>query len=131
MLCRPMQRKPIQPVFATVPESQLNFGSNASIPDYQWGEIITDHPLIFWPPDKPLSESPGPVVDGIPIGILPVENFAQLDKWQQAWQVKRPPASFMATLAMGASPFLEKIEEIRGALETAFPRQVVHNWQAV
>jgi hypothetical protein len=98
--------------------------------DYQGEIMAADHPLILWPPDKPLSESPGPVVDGAPVGILPAETFAHCDLWRRALDVTRPETPLMATLAMGTSPFLEKSDALRQTLQQAFPDHVVHNWQA-
>ncbi len=102
-------------------------GSNE---DCHQGGILADHPLILWPPDKPLSESPGPVADGVPVGILPAETFAQCGLWRQALDATRPEKPFMATLAMGTSPFLEKSDALRGALQLAYPSHIVHKWQA-
>ena len=89
-----------------------------------------DQNMILWPPDKPLSESPGPLVDGFPVGILPADSPEQLQTWLAALQVPRPATPFLATMAMGATPFLEKSDSIRDTLQAVFPGKAVHNWQA-
>lgn len=98
------------------------------------GDALADHgpvdgALLVVPRDTEVASAPGPVVDGVPVGVVRADAPADLRPWLDA---VRPPvvhAATWAVLAMGKDEFLAPAGALRSGLRGP-PGVCVRDWRA-
>jgi hypothetical protein len=105
---------------------------------YDVRAVVGDEPapdaiLVVVPPDRPLAAVvPAPVVDGVPVGVLPAEDPDAVRGWLDAVAGGPSPVPAWAVLAMGTDRYLVPAGDLCVRLSTgATPQRVaVHDWRA-
>lgn len=89
--------------------------------------------LLIVPEDQPLATAvPGPVVEDVPVGVLPAEDPAVVRSWLEAIGGGVGPVPAWSVLAMGRDRYLEPAGDLRVRLSSAtIPEGVtVRDWRA-
>jgi hypothetical protein len=92
-----------------------------------------DAVLLVVPTDRSLATVvPGPVVDGVPIGLVPADEPAELRRWLDCLQPGQRPVAVWGVLAMGTDQYLEPAADLYRCLRENEPRSAVsvHDWRA-